>query len=109
MEYFAVIFLFLFANMPLANRKWYESKVLEVSTRSNGWLYIRTELNPNPAKCAANWPGARWQADEGSNSSSLAASIALSAKALNTNVKFSIDLESCGESGMPIMNWIQQQ
>lgn len=98
----------IFSSHAFSESIWYESKVVEVSTRSNGALYVRTELNPNPKPCASNWAGAKWNADDGTNNS-LAASIALSSKALDKNIKFTIDLDTCGPSGMPVMKWIQQQ
>ena len=98
-----------FIGLPsLALSDWFTSKVVEVSTRSDtGNLYIRTESNPNPNNCPSVWNGAQW---EGSGASlNLAASIALSAKATGSDVRFFIKTDVCTPSGNPVLQWIQSQ
>lgn len=105
MKYILLPLLFL---SFFAHSQWYESKVVEVSTSSHGYLYIRTELNPNPKGCPGTWAGAHWEAlNEASQK--LAASIALSAKATDSLIRFHIDESKCGAGGLPVMNWIQQR
>ena len=99
----------LFSMPALSGPEWYVSKVVEVSTQaSTGALYIRTESAPNPANCGGGFAGANWK-DNNNDSKSLAASIALSAKAIDSEVRFQIDDSNCGEGAMPLMLWIQQQ
>lgn len=105
MKYILLLPLFLSLNV---NAIWFESKVVEVSTASNGHLFIRTVLNPNPKECPGTWAGANWDPVTESGKS-LAASIALSAKAADRMVRFNIDDTKCGAGGLPLMNWIQQR
>lgn len=88
---------------------WFESKVVEVSTRADAGaehLYIRTESNPNPASCVSSWNGAQWAATGASMQ--MALSIALSAKENNQTVRFQLDESACAQpSGNPVMKWIQ--
>ncbi len=90
---------------------WYTSSVVEVSAwgidDSKPILFIRTQSNPNPAACPSKWAGAAWVNND--QSTNLAASIALAAKATNAPVKFAIDDSLCSANGLPIMHWIQIQ
>ncbi len=107
---FIALIITISIGLPsLALGDWQISKVVEVSTRSDtGTLYIRTESNPNPNNCASSWNGAQW---EGNGASlNLAASIALSAKATGSKVRFYIKDDVCGlPSGNPVLQWIQMQ
>ena len=102
-------FTILLVLLPsLCTAEWYTSKILDISTRSDTnseILYIKTELSPNPNNCRSNWNGAQWENTTGQD---LAATIAISAKVSDREIKFYIKDDECGlPSGNPVMEWIQ--
>lgn len=99
----------IFSTSTYAASPWYTSKVVQVTTDAAGNLFVRTELNPNPANCPSSWAGAVWggESDKGHQ---LASSIALAAQMSNSEIRFQIDDTSCGlNNGWPKILWIQVQ
>ena len=104
-----ILLFFLMLLSHILHAEWYESKVNEVSAWGNAGdtpiLFVRTDLNPNPANCPGTWAGSAWvQKGESMN---LAASIALSAKATGDQVRFHVVDNQCSTNGLPIIDWIQ--
>ena len=109
MKSIASLFILLLSLNAYSAAPWYTSKVVQVTTQGDGYLFIRTELNPNPAGCSSSWAGAYWNG-ESDKSHSLASSIALAAQMSGKEIRFQIDDTSCGvNNGWPKMLWIQVQ
>ena len=88
----------------------YIGTVVSVAARGVGVerLYIKALpdggiTSPNPANCPGGWAGAAWITD--GSSARYAGAIALTAKAANMKVRFTISDTSC-YIDHPVMTWI---